>query len=113
MSNVVVNNKKVFASEAPPEEVIRAAQLAIVTEHTWHILGQRRAYGERSFCELPEVACPIVDISALPASMDEAVGSVIGEHATPIGYRDVPTLLAELEKLGAQVILDGSFGKGG
>ncbi len=99
----VLSARQVLHFESTPEDVIADAQVAVVTADSWHIYGPRNAHGVISFAPVPVVHCPIVDVSMLPAAMDEAVKKLMVEHQGRYGYKDIPTLLAEFRKLGAVV----------
>lgn len=104
---MTTETKHVFLSTTVPNEVVEHAQVAILTEATWHLIGPApyRAHGLLSFAPLPEVHCPVVDITPIPSpGMDEKVREIILAHTDPrAGVTDLDGLLAGLGALGAKV----------
>lgn len=104
MNTQVASAQQVMFFQTTPEEVVRLAQVILITDSSWYIHGPFVANGKRSFCGVPSVTCPVVDLSDLPQSLDKAVGEILREHASGNQYSDLPTMLIELEKLGARVV---------
>lgn len=100
-SETTGNKRIVMVATDVPEEIVRRAQLMIVTGESWHIIcpGQR-AHGKNEAA--PQVACPIVDISAVED--DEQVAELMKLCVLPIaGVVAMETLINGLTKLGATV----------
>lgn len=63
---VVLGKKKmVFVSSETPDEVVKRAQVVIVSDGRWHLIGPApfRAHGLGAAIPLPKVTCPVVDVS--------------------------------------------------
>jgi hypothetical protein len=73
-------------------------QIALVTQTTFAIIGAETSTSALfSHWPMPEVNCPIVDISKTPhTNLDE----ICKEHIGPSGVSDVPALVTALEKAG-------------
>lgn len=104
--SIPMKAKMVFVSTEVPEEVAKKAQVAIVTEMSWHLIGpgRFRAHGFNRGVSLPmpAVKCPVVDVSLV----EEQATAVLKRYLHPTaGIKDVPALLEELKMLGADISL--------
>ena len=100
------NVKMVYISKAVHEECIRRAQVLIVTEETWHLIGPEpyRAHGDRMFAKAPKVTCPIINLSAVDEGNDEKVAEIIKACTAPTaGVINMEGLIAGLSALGGKV----------
>jgi hypothetical protein len=78
------------------------AQVAIESLETWTVIANRqRASGLKSFGPMPQVFCPVVDVSGVQD--DEAVLRVVKQWIGPEGVRDVAALCKALQDVGAVV----------
>jgi hypothetical protein len=98
--------KLVFISTAIPEESMKHAQVVIVTGKTWHIIAPApyRAHVDGSM-EMPEMRCPIVDVSAFSTDyQDEKMAQIVKATTdAQAGVINLAGLLTGLEALGATV----------
>ena len=99
-----MNKKFVFSSSAIPDECVRHAQVAIITEATWHLIGPEpyRAHGVMDVMPMPVVTCPVVDIRLV---QDEEKMALVMNSTTDraAGVINMSGLLTGLEALGAKV----------
>lgn len=95
-------------------EILKEAQVVILTESTCHILGRSKMHIARALLtDLPQYACPVIDLSAMDEWADPEVNAIVKEHCHPFEVKDVPGMCAELEKLGAVVIQKPEIAFGG
>lgn len=100
--------KMVLAATSVPEDCIRRAQVMIVTDMTWHLIGpgNLRAHGLSRDIPQPTVTCPVVDVSKVRD--DEKMGAIIRTCVTPTaGVINMAGLLTGLEALGGNVKSSG------
>jgi len=92
-----------FLSKATPEECIERAQVAIINENGWFLIGPApyRAYVNTP---QPSVKCAIVDIRPVRMDDDESLFAVVDRNVDKtVGVIDMAGLLRGLEGLGAVV----------
>lgn len=98
------SRKTVFVASAVPNECIKAAQVAIRTGISWHLIGPggRRAHGFSRYVPMPKVNCPVVDARSI---LDEVAASNLLKLYTDRerGVFDLDELLDGLEALGGVV----------
>lgn len=103
---VVLNKKKmVFVSSETPDEVVKRAQVVIVSDGRWHLIGPApfRAHGLGAAIPLPKVTCPVVDVSRVrdDLRMKQVMDACVSVHA---GVINLDGLLTGLEALGGIVL---------
>jgi hypothetical protein len=99
--------KLVFISTEVPDECVRRAQVVIVSEAGWHLIGPApfRAHGLGNAMPLPQVRCPVVDVSAV--TDDVGMKRVLDGCVTlQAGVINLAGLLTGLEALGGVVLKD-------
>jgi hypothetical protein len=93
-------------NNTPPvtDDIFARAQALIITQDALHVLGPAKLHIARVLLpELPMVNCPIVDISALDASLDEDIAAILSAHVHPFEIVRVEQMIAEFEKIGAVI----------
>ena len=98
--------KLVLLAKAVPEECAARAQVMIVTEKTWHLIGPSpyRAHGDSSYAKPPKVSCPVIDVSLVSEANDEKMGEVIAAcTAAHAGVINMDGLVMGLCALGGRV----------
>jgi hypothetical protein len=101
-----VSRKFVFLAGAVPDECARYAQVAIVTKHTWSLIGPApyRAHGRRDFAKMPRVGCPVIDLTDLPAGKEADAAAILRMNMSQtFGAIQLAQMAAQLEVLGAKV----------
>jgi len=96
--------KLVLTANSVPADCIERAQLAIVTSSAWHIYGPVRCHSyDKVAMPLPELKCPVLDISNLSNEADDQVGALLAKHVYEGGLVNVGELVEGLKALGAKV----------
>lgn len=93
----------VFVSAEVPAVCAQHAQVAIVTAKSWHLIAPwpYQAHGLSLSIGMPEVRCPVVDVSRVDHA---AFRRVYAQHVVPYaGVTNLAELLHGLEALGAVV----------
>jgi len=100
-----MTTKLAFICNEVPEEIVRHAQVMIVTGNTWHIFGSAgRAHGDREAFNIPEVSCTVIDISPIDELNSEKVAEIIGTCTDPnAGVINMAGLVTGLSALGGVV----------
>ena len=96
--------KYVVSASAVPDEVVKAAQVVIVAEYSWHVIAPApyRMHCLMSFAPLPAVSCPVVDVKRI--ADDEKMAAILKSCTDPIaGVINMDGLLTGLEALGGKV----------
>jgi hypothetical protein len=96
--------QKVFVANEVPDECVAHAQVAIISNLSWHLIAPNpyRAHGMSEALPLPKVACPIVDVRSV--TDDEAMMKVMSACVDKTaGVINLSGLLTGLEALGAVV----------
>lgn len=96
--------KYVFSASAAPDECVKAAQVVIVAEFSWHVIAPApyRMHCLLSFAPVPAVACPVVDVKGVQD--DEGMAKLIRTCTDPsAGVLNLDGLLTGLEALGGKV----------
>ena len=96
--------KYVVSASAVPDEVVKAAQVVIVAEYSWHVIAPApyRMHCLMSFAPLPAVSCPVVDVKGI--ADDEKMAAILKSCTDPIaGVINMDGLLTGLEALGGKV----------
>lgn len=96
----------VFVSNEVPDECVKRAQVAIVTENGWHLIAPSpyRCHGLSKYVGMPQVACPIVDIRPVRMDDDDKMMQVMEACVDKnAGVVNLAGLLSGLEALGAVV----------
>lgn len=96
--------KYVFSASAVPDESVKAAQVVIVAEFSWHVIAPApyRMHCLLSFAPVPKVACPVVDVRGVQD--DEKMAEIIKACTDPsAGVINLDGLLTGLEAMGAKV----------
>ena len=106
MQTVTKTQKKlVFLSTEVPADCVRMAQVAILSDDSWHLIAPwpHRAHGLSRSIPMPEVTCPIVDVSAVKD--DLRMREIFNRYVAPYaGVINLSGLLSGLEGLGAKVL---------
>ena len=90
--------KYVVSASAVPDEVVKAAQVVIVAEYSWHVIAPApyRMHCLMSFAPLPAVSCPVVDVKGI--ADDEKMAAILKSCIDPIaGVINMDGLLTGLE----------------
>jgi len=96
--------KYVVSASAVPDEVVKAAQVVIVAEYSWHVIAPApyRMHCLMSFAPLPAVSCPVVDVKGI--ADDEKMAAILKSCTDPIaGVINMDGLLTGLVALGGKV----------
>ena len=96
--------KYVVSASAVPDEVVKAAQVVIVAEYSWHVIAPApyRMHCLMSFASLPAVSCPVVDVKGI--ADDEKMAAILKSCTDPIaGVINMDGLLTGLVALGGKV----------
>jgi len=96
--------KYVFSSMAVPDECVKAAQVLIVGEFSWHVVAPApyRMHCLMSFAPVPVVNCPVVDVRGV--ADDEGMAQIIKTCTDPsAGVINLDGLLTGMEALGGKV----------
>lgn len=105
---MVTQTKQMVVATPVLEEALQRAQVLIVEGKRWHVLAPRpyRAQGDWGIEEVKAlVNCPIIDVSRVPAELDETMGAVIrGCVDVNAGVFNRAGLLTGLEAIGAVVV---------
>ena len=94
----------VVSANAVPDEVVKAAQVVIVAEFSWHVIAPApyRMHCLMSFAPLPAVSCPVVDVKGI--ADDEKMAAILKSCTDPIaGVINMDGLLTGLAALGGKV----------
>lgn len=97
--------KLVVMATAVPEDVVRQAQVLIVTRDTWHLIGpgKLRAHGLSREIPAPSVTCPMVDVSGVKD--EERMRGIMEACVSPVaGVFNMAGLTTGLEALGGKVV---------
>lgn len=97
--------KYVFSASAVPDESVKAAQVVIVGEFSWHVIAPApyRMHCLMSFSPVPVVTCPVVNVMGVQD--DEKMAEIIKACTDPsAGVINLGGLLTGLEALGAKVV---------
>lgn len=98
-----MRKKIVTVARGVPAECIRAAQVIIVTEDTWHLIapGSLRVHGLSGDIPMPAVTCPVVDVRGVEdfARMRGIMDVCVDVNA---GVINMDGLLTGLEALGGK-----------
>ncbi len=94
-----------LVSTEVPEDCIRRAQVAIVTENGWYLLVPgARITGLSKWVPLPKVTCPVVDITPIRMDDDDKMMKIMSVCVSKTaGVINLAGLLIGLEALGAKV----------
>jgi len=104
VQSVDQKKKYVFSASAVPEESVKAAQVLIVAEFSWHVIAPapHRVHCLLSFAPVPTVTCPVVDVRGVQD--DEKMAEIIKACTDPsAGVINLNGLLTGLEAMGAKV----------
>lgn len=96
--------KFVLTASAPPEECFRRAQVLVVGDHSWHVIGPApyRLHVLNTFSRPPAVGCAVVDVRGV--TDDEGMGRVVRACTDPsAGVINMDGLLTGLAALGGKV----------
>lgn len=100
--------KYVYVASEIPDECVFHAQVAILAEFTWHLIGPApyRAHGVTQYIPMPDVKCPIVDVRTmkLDTGNDDRMWQVMNACVDKTsGVFNLSGLLTGLEALGATI----------
>lgn len=104
VTNVTPKTKYVISATAVPDECVKAAQVLVIGEFSWHVIAPApyRMHCLMSFAPVPVVTCPVVDVRGV--ADDEGMARIIRTCTDPSGgVINMDGLLAGLAALGAKV----------
>lgn len=99
-----LKTRYVFSASAVSDECVKAAQVVICTEFSWHVIAPvpYRLHCLLSFAPVPAVKCAVVDVRGV--ADDEGMARVMGACTdATAGVINLGGLLTGLEALGAKV----------
>lgn len=103
-TSIARTNYQVMTGAAALEDCVKRAQVLIVGEHSWHLIGAKpyRMHCLSSFAPVPAVRCPRVDVGGVKD--DERMGRIMMACVSDAaGVINMDGLLTGLEALGGKV----------
>lgn len=105
---MATKTKYVISAMAVPDECVRAAQVLVIGEFSWHVIAPApyRMHCMMSFAPVPVVTCPVVDVRGV--ADDEGMAWIVRNCTDPSGgVINLDGFLTGMEALGGKVTRSG------